>query len=96
MLRDDLKAELVLDALGMAVTARAGDAAGFVAHSDHGSQPGFKEPPQRCRFTGRIPCRRMSRLPGCWYADGRSVLAVLDISASALQAARERVSDLGP
>ena len=37
-MRDDLKAELVLDALGMAVTARGQDAAGVVAHSDHGSQ----------------------------------------------------------
>jgi putative transposase len=37
-MRDDLKSELVLDALGMAVTARGGDAAGVVAHSDHGSQ----------------------------------------------------------
>jgi len=34
-MRDDLKAELVLDALWMAVTVRAG---GVVAHSDHGSQ----------------------------------------------------------
>jgi transposase InsO family protein len=37
-MRDDLKSELVLDALGMAVTVRGGDAAGVVAHSDHGSQ----------------------------------------------------------
>jgi putative transposase len=37
-MRDDLKAELVLDALGMAVTARGADTAGVVAHSDHGSQ----------------------------------------------------------
>jgi putative transposase len=37
-MRDDLRAELVLDALGMAVTARGPDAAGVVAHSDHGSQ----------------------------------------------------------
>ncbi len=37
-MRDDLKAELVLDALGMAVTARGADAAGVIAHSDHGSQ----------------------------------------------------------
>ena len=36
-MRDDLKAELVLDALGMAVSNR-GPAAGVVAHSDHGSQ----------------------------------------------------------
>jgi putative transposase len=36
-MRDDLKADLVLDALGMAVTTR-GSAAGVVAHSDHGSQ----------------------------------------------------------
>ena len=41
-MRDDLKSELVLDALGMAVTARGQDAAGVVAHSDHGSQGGFK------------------------------------------------------
>jgi putative transposase len=38
-MRDDLKAELVLDALGMAVTLRGGEAAGVVAHSDHGSSP---------------------------------------------------------
>jgi putative transposase len=37
-MRDDLRAELVLDALGMAVTTRGGDAAGVIAHSDHGSQ----------------------------------------------------------
>ena len=37
-MRDDLRADLVLDVLGMAVTARGGNAAGVVAHSDHGSQ----------------------------------------------------------
>jgi putative transposase len=37
-MRDDLKAELVLDALGMAVTSRGANTAGVVAHSDHGSQ----------------------------------------------------------
>ena len=37
-MRDDLQAELVLDALGMAVTARGSQCAGVVAHSDHGSQ----------------------------------------------------------
>src|SRR3954453_18999159 len=37
-IRDNLKAELVPPALGMAVSARGG-AAGVVAHSDHGSQP---------------------------------------------------------
>jgi putative transposase len=36
-MRDDLRAELVLDALGMAVAQR-GRGAGVVAHSDHGSQ----------------------------------------------------------
>ncbi len=36
-MRDDLRAELVLDALGMAVAQR-GTAASVVAHSDHGSQ----------------------------------------------------------
>jgi putative transposase len=36
-MRDDLRAELVLDALGMAVTQR-NTTTGLVAHSDHGSQ----------------------------------------------------------
>lgn len=35
-MRDDLETELILDALGMAVTARGAD--GVVCHSDHGSQ----------------------------------------------------------
>ena len=37
-MRDNLQAELVLDALGTAVSIRGQDAAGVVAHSDHGSQ----------------------------------------------------------
>ncbi len=37
-MRDDLKADLVLDALGMAVSQRGGNSAGVIAHSDHGSQ----------------------------------------------------------
>ena len=37
-MRDDLRSELVLDALGMAVSARGSAAAGVIAHSDHGSQ----------------------------------------------------------
>jgi putative transposase len=37
-MRDDLQTDLVLDALGMAVTARGQATAGVVAHSDHGSQ----------------------------------------------------------
>lgn len=37
-MRDDLKAELVLDALGMAVSARGNHPDGVIAHSDHGSQ----------------------------------------------------------
>jgi len=37
-MRDDLQTDLVLDALGMAVTARGTACAGVIAHSDHGSQ----------------------------------------------------------
>jgi putative transposase len=37
-MRDNLQAELVLDALGMAVSSRGEGSAGVVAHSDHGSQ----------------------------------------------------------
>jgi hypothetical protein len=60
-MRDDLKAELVLDALGMAVTLRGGEAAGVVAHSDHGSQGGFKWSSQRlveegCDGSGSALC----------------------------------------
>ena len=46
-MRDDLKAELVLDALGMAVTARGCDAAGVVTHSDHGSQTRLNQSSQQ-------------------------------------------------
>jgi Integrase core domain/HTH-like domain len=44
-MRDNLQAELVLDALGMAVSTR-GPAAGVVAHSDQGSQGGFNSSSQ--------------------------------------------------
>jgi putative transposase len=37
-MRDNLETDLVLDALGMAVTARGAQCAGVVAHSDQGSQ----------------------------------------------------------
>jgi putative transposase len=37
-MRDDLRSELVLDALGMAVSTRGPRLAELVAHSDHGSQ----------------------------------------------------------
>lgn len=37
-MRDDLSAELVLDALGMAVHQRGPASDGVIAHSDHGSQ----------------------------------------------------------
>src|SRR6266545_7887432 len=46
-MRDDLKAELVLDALGMAVTARGIGSAGVIAHSDYGSQGEFNRSSQR-------------------------------------------------
>ena len=37
-MRDDVHTDLVLDALGMATTARGAECAGVIAHSDHGSQ----------------------------------------------------------
>jgi putative transposase len=37
-MRDNLQADLVLDALGMAVSSRGPGSAGVIAHSDHGSQ----------------------------------------------------------
>ncbi|MBY0396164.1 MAG: IS3 family transposase [Thermoleophilia bacterium] len=56
-MRDDLRAELVLDALGMAVAQRRADV-GLIAHSDHGSQPGFKGSSQH------HPCRGERRSSG--------------------------------
>jgi len=52
-MRDDLKAELVVDALEMANGLRRPDG-GLIAHTDRGSQPEFKGPSQRCRFTSQI------------------------------------------
>src|SRR5215218_1475217 len=46
-MRDDLKAELVVDALGMAVTRRK-PPAGVVHHSDRGSQLQFNRWSQQC------------------------------------------------
>lgn len=45
-----MRTELVLDALEMANALRQ-PAEGLIAHSDRGSQPEFKRPSQRCRFT---------------------------------------------
>ena len=43
----DMRAQLVLAALDMAVRARGGRTAGIVFHSDRGSQPGFGDLPVR-------------------------------------------------
>ncbi len=58
-MRDDLKAELVLDALGMAVTQRRPriDDGSLVAHSDHGSQPGFNRSSQHRLVGGSVRTR---------------------------------------
>ena len=55
-MREDLKSELDIDALGMAV-ARRRPKPGLVHHSDRGSLPEFKRPSQRCWFTHRIVVR---------------------------------------
>ncbi len=61
-MRDDLKAELVLDALGMAVASRRPRLDdGLVAHSDHGSQPGFNRSSQHRLVGGSVGTRRRLR-----------------------------------
>ena len=50
-MRDDLKADLVVDALAMAVTRRR-PPQGLIHHSDRGSQPEFNPSSQHSRLTG--------------------------------------------
>jgi putative transposase len=62
-MRDDLKAELVVDALGMAVTRRR-PTRGLIHHSDRGSQPRTQrrqDPPRRRSAGERRPPRRRLR-----------------------------------
>jgi transposase InsO family protein len=49
---DHIRAELVVDALQMATWRRRPPAGQAIFHSDHGSQPGFKESSQHC-LSGR-------------------------------------------
>jgi putative transposase len=68
-MRDDLKAELVVDALAMAVTRRR-PPAGLVHHSDRGSQGGFNWSSQRLVMgVVRDGCGRASAGDSC---DARS------------------------
>jgi putative transposase len=52
-MRDDLRAELVLDALGMALTQRRPEA-GLIHHSDRGSQGGLNRSSQQCVGDGTV------------------------------------------
>jgi hypothetical protein len=52
-MRADMQAELVVDALEMAV-ARRRPRPGLVHHSDQGGQPEFKRPSQHSRSTHKI------------------------------------------
>jgi putative transposase len=61
-MRDDLKAELVVDALAMAVTRRR-PPAGLVHHSDRGSQPGLNRSSQH-RFVDLIVNTHSMLRPG--------------------------------
>ena len=60
-MREDLKAELVVDALGMAVTRRRPNGR-VIHHSDHGSQGEFKGSSQHCLVTRSVEARRAPRL----------------------------------
>ncbi len=57
-----MRTDLVLDALKMALGQRGpGADVELIHHSDRGSQPEFKRPSQRCRFTRGI----VVRWPAC-------------------------------
>jgi len=60
-MRDDLKTELVLDALGMAVSVRGPLDDELVAHSDHGSQPRLNRSSQRGVVDTIVGARRAPR-----------------------------------
>jgi putative transposase len=57
-MRDDLKADIVVDALGMATTRRRPDP-GVIHHSDRGGQAGFKGSSQRRLVRRSVTGRRM-------------------------------------
>ena len=59
-MRSDLRAELVLDALGMALTRRR-PRPGLIHHSDRGSQGGFNWWTQRFAVGGIVDARRAPR-----------------------------------
>ncbi len=57
---DHMRAELVYDALRMAIGARR-PAPGAIFHSDRGTQPGFKESSQHCLVRQSVEARRGPR-----------------------------------
>ena len=61
---DHMRTELVLDALGMAVAARAGTVAGVIAHADRGSQYTSNDYLEFCRQHQMRPS--VGRTGVCW------------------------------
>jgi len=62
---DHMRTELVLDALGMAVTARAGAVSGIISHADRGSQG--TPPTTTSSSAGATSCDPRSAAPRvCW------------------------------
>lgn len=87
-MRDNLETELVLDALGMAVTTRGSASAGVICHSDHGSQPEFNRSSQRWLICGRDRSL-LEELGGVWSYwrvgdHGRGVAAAVIINTPRL------------
>jgi putative transposase len=54
----NMRTDMVLDALEMARWSRGTRLEGLVAHSDAGSQPGFKGSLQHCLVGGSVDVRR--------------------------------------
>jgi transposase InsO family protein len=61
---DHMRTELVLDALGMAVTARGGQVAGVIGHADRGSQYTSNDYLEFCQLHQIRPS--VGRTGVCW------------------------------
>jgi len=76
-----MRTELVIDALDMAIIARAGHVASVIAHADRGSQGGFNRSSQH--FTGEVVDGQAS-----WMDEGVDGAFADEVAGGAVASAR--------